>query len=110
VKLSPFLGNMANMAERLAAAGVAGLVLFNRFYPPDIDLDELKTQRASQQSQELRLPMPWIGPSTAASRPTLAATSGVYSPEESSSCSWSGPTSPCSAPRCCATESIICVT
>jgi dihydroorotate dehydrogenase (fumarate) len=42
VKLSPFFTNMANMAKRLDAAGADALVLFNRFYQPDIDLDELE--------------------------------------------------------------------
>lgn len=42
VKLSPFFSNMANMAKRLSEAGADGLVLFNRFYQPDIDLEELE--------------------------------------------------------------------
>ena len=44
VKLSPFFSNMANMAKRLDQVGVNGLVLFNRFYQPDINLDELEIQ------------------------------------------------------------------
>ena len=42
VKISPFFSNMANMAKRLDDAGANGLVLFNRFYQPDIDLEELE--------------------------------------------------------------------
>ena len=42
IKLSPFFSNIANMAKRLDDAGADGLVLFNRFYQPDIDLEELE--------------------------------------------------------------------
>ena len=44
VKLSPFFSNMAYMAKRLDEAGRGRLVLFNRFYQPDIDLENLETQ------------------------------------------------------------------
>ncbi len=63
VKLSPFFSNMANMAKRLDQAGANGLVLFNRFYQPDINLDELEIQPNVLLStpQALRLPLTWIG-------------------------------------------------
>lgn len=83
VKLSPFYTALANFAARVVEAGANGLVLFNRFYQPDIDLDELAVvPRVSlSHPSELRLPMRW----TAILRPQLgpgvgiAATSGIHS-------------------------------
>ncbi len=81
VKLSPYYSAMANFARRARDAGADGLVLFNRFYQPDIDLDTLDVVARVELSRswELRLPMRWIailrpqlGPHVA-----LAATSGV---------------------------------
>jgi len=84
VKLSPFFSSMANMAKRLDDAGADGLVLFNRFYQPDIDLDELEIRPNVLLSspQELRLPMTWIGLLYGRIRASLAATSGVHGPED----------------------------
>jgi dihydroorotate dehydrogenase (fumarate) len=84
VKLSPFFSNMANMAKRLDNAGTAGLVLFNRFYQPDINLDELEIQPNVLLStpQALRLPLTWIGILYGRIRASLAATSGVHGPED----------------------------
>jgi dihydroorotate dehydrogenase (fumarate) len=80
VKLSPFFSNMAHMAKRLDATGADGLVLFNRFYQPDIDLDELeiKPNVLLSTSQEIRLPLTWIGILRGRLRASLAATSGVH--------------------------------
>jgi dihydroorotate dehydrogenase (fumarate) len=86
VKLSPYYSAMANFASRAVEAGANGLVLFNRFYQPDIDLDELAVvPRVSlSHPSELRLPMRW----TAILRPQLgpqvaiAATSGIHSGED----------------------------
>jgi dihydroorotate dehydrogenase (fumarate) len=80
VKLSPFFSNMANMAKRLDGAGANALVLFNRFYQPDIDLDELEIQPNVLLStpQALRLPLTWIGILYGRIRANLAATSGVH--------------------------------
>jgi dihydroorotate dehydrogenase (fumarate) len=83
VKLSPYYSSLANFATRVVEAGANGLVLFNRFYQPDIDLDELAVvPRVSlSHPSELRLPMRW----TAILRPQLgpdvaiAATSGIHS-------------------------------
>ncbi|HMC73163.1 MAG TPA: dihydroorotate dehydrogenase-like protein [Terriglobales bacterium] len=63
VKLSPFFSNLANMAKRLDAERADGLVLFNRFYQPDIDLEELEVKPNVLLStpQALRLPLTWIG-------------------------------------------------
>ncbi|HZP62187.1 MAG TPA: dihydroorotate dehydrogenase-like protein [Terriglobales bacterium] len=84
LKLSPFFTNMANMARRLDEAGANGLVLFNRFYQPDIDLDELEIQPNVLLStpQALRLPLTWIGILFGRVRANLAATSGVHGPED----------------------------
>jgi dihydroorotate dehydrogenase (fumarate) len=84
VKLSPFFSNMANMARRLEEAGANGLVLFNRFYQPDINLDELEIQPNVLLStpQALRLPLTWIGILYGRIRSSLAATSGVHGPED----------------------------
>ena len=84
VKLSPFFTNMANMAKRLDQAGANALVLFNRFYQPDINLDELEIQPNVLLStpQALRLPLTWIGILFGRIRANLAATSGVHGPED----------------------------
>jgi len=84
VKLSPFFSNLANMAKRLDAAGASGLVLFNRFYQPDIDLEELeiKPNVLLSTPQALRLPLTWIGILYGRVTANLAATSGVHGPED----------------------------
>jgi len=84
VKLSPFFSNMANMAKRLDEAGADALVLFNRFYQPDINLDELEIQPnvLLSTAQALRLPLTWIGILYGRIRANLAATSGVHGPED----------------------------
>ena len=83
VKLSPYYSAMAAFARGVVDAGADGLVLFNRFYQPDLDLDSLEVVNRVELSHpgELRLPLRWI----AILRPqlgsdvSLAATSGVHS-------------------------------
>jgi len=84
VKLSPFFSNMANMAHRLDAAGADALVLFNRFYQPDIDLEELEIRPNVLLStpQALRLPLTWIGILYGRLKAGLAATGGVHGAED----------------------------
>jgi dihydroorotate dehydrogenase (fumarate) len=84
VKLSPFFSNTANLAKQLDEAGANALVLFNRFYQPDINLDELEIQPNVLLStpQALRLPLTWIGILYGRIRANLAATSGVHGPED----------------------------
>ncbi len=84
VKLSPFFSNMAHMAKRLDDTGADGLVLFNRFYQPDIDLDELEIKPSVllSSAHELRLPLTWIGILYGRIQANLAATSGVHGPED----------------------------
>jgi dihydroorotate dehydrogenase (fumarate) len=84
VKVSPFFSNLANMAKRLDATGADGLVLFNRFYQPDIDLEQLEiVPRVILSSpHELRLPMTWIGILYGRLKANLAATTGVHGAED----------------------------
>lgn len=80
LKLSPFFSNMAYMAQRLDAAGADALVLFNRFYQPDIDLETLEVEPHILFStpQDLRLPMRWIAILYGRLQADLAATSGIH--------------------------------
>ncbi|MDB9495877.1 dihydroorotate dehydrogenase-like protein [Spirulina major CS-329] len=79
LKLSPFFSNMANMAKQLDETGIDGLVLFNRFYQPDIDIDELvvRPNILLSNPQAMRLPMRWIALLFGRINADLAATSGV---------------------------------
>jgi dihydroorotate dehydrogenase (fumarate) len=80
VKLGPFFSNFANMARQLDNAGANALALFNRFYQPDIDLEELEVRPNILLStpQSLRLPMRWIALLFGRVRASLAATSGIH--------------------------------
>lgn len=80
VKLSPFFSNFANMAKRLDEAGADGLVLFNRFYQPDIDLDtlEVKPNILLSTPMAMRVPLRWIAILYDRVRANLAATSGIH--------------------------------
>jgi len=84
VKLSPFFSNMANMAKKLDDTGVNGLVLFNRFYQPDLNLDELEVQPSVLLStpQALRLPLRWLAILHGKIRADLAGTSGVHTAQD----------------------------
>ncbi len=81
VKLSPFYSSLSHFAAAATTAGADGLVLFNRFYQPDLDLDTLEIVPRLELSQawELRLPVRWIGILRPQLGPavSLAATSGV---------------------------------
>ena len=84
IKISPFFTNVANVAKRLDDAGADGLVLFNRFYQPDIDLEELEIRPNVLLStpQALRLPLTWIGILYGRLKRGLAATGGVHDPQD----------------------------
>jgi dihydroorotate dehydrogenase (fumarate) len=84
VKLGPFFTNFANMAMRLDELGVAGLVLFNRFYQPDLDIENLsvKTDLDLSKPYELRLRLRWVAILYAKVRADLAVTGGVHSHTE----------------------------
>lgn len=80
VKLSPYFSNFANMAQSLDGLGADGLVLFNRFYQPDIDLEKMEVTPNLTLSvpADLRLALHWIGILYGKIRANLAATSGIY--------------------------------
>ena len=80
VKLSPFFSAMANMAQRLDRAGADGLVLFNRFYQPDIDPERLEAfpNVFLSTSESLRLPLRWIAVLYGRTHAGLAATGGIH--------------------------------
>lgn len=84
VKLGPYFSNMANMAKKLDEAGANALVLFNRFYQPDIKLDELEIRPNVLLStpQALRLPLRWIAILYKKIAADLAATSGIHSAQD----------------------------
>jgi dihydroorotate dehydrogenase (fumarate) len=84
VKLNPYFSNMAHMAKQFDEAGADALVLFNRFYQPDIDLDELevKPNLVLSTPQEMRLPLRWIAILHGRIRADLAATSGIHRTED----------------------------
>ncbi len=81
VKLSPYFSNMANMAKRLDAVGADALVLFNRFYQPDINLETLEHEPniLLSTSYDMRLPLRWVGILYKQIQADLAATSGIHS-------------------------------
>lgn len=80
VKISPFFSSTANMAKRLSEAGADALVLFNRFYQPDIDIEalEVRPQLILSTPQALRLPMHWIALLYGRIPVDFAATSGIH--------------------------------
>lgn len=80
VKLSPYFSNMAHMAKRLDNAGADALVLFNRFYQPDINLETLEVEPNVLLStpQSMRLPLRWIAILYGHLQADLAATSGIH--------------------------------
>jgi dihydroorotate dehydrogenase (fumarate) len=80
VKTSPFFTNFACMAGKLDAAGANGLVLFNRFYQPDIDLEtlEVKPNILLSTPMAMRVPLRWIAILHGRLHANLAATSGIH--------------------------------
>jgi dihydroorotate dehydrogenase (fumarate) len=84
VKLSPYFSAMANMAQRLDRAGADALVLFNRFYQPDFDLEGLEVvpTLTLSSSQELLLRLHWVAVLYGGVRPDLAVTGGVHTAQD----------------------------
>jgi dihydroorotate dehydrogenase (fumarate) len=84
VKLSPFFTALPNMAKRLVDVGADGLVLFNRFYQPDIDIEALEVvpNLVLSNSQDLRLPLRWIAILYGRIDADLALTSGIHNTED----------------------------
>jgi len=81
VKLNPYFSATGNMAMRMKNSGADALVLFNRFYQPDFDINELviKTDLHYSESNEIRLPLLWIALLYGKVNLSLAATTGVQS-------------------------------
>lgn len=84
VKMHPFFSSTSWMANELSKAGADGLVLFNRFYQPDIDLENLEVvpNVILSTPMSMRLPLRWIAMLYGRINADLAATSGVYSAED----------------------------
>lgn len=84
VKLSPFFSSMAHVAKRLDAVNADALVLFNRFYQPDIDLENLDVvpNVILSTPMAMRLPLRWIAILYGRVNASLAATSGVHTAED----------------------------
>lgn len=80
MKLSPYFSSTANMAERLAEGGADALVLFNRFYQPDFDIEKLEvvSRLVLSDSDELRLPLRWVAILYGRVATDFAITSGVH--------------------------------
>lgn len=84
MKCSPYFSSFANMARMFDVAGADGLVLFNRFYQPDLDLEKLEVVPSLElsTSSEIRLPLLWIAVLHQRVSASLAATTGVHSAQD----------------------------
>ena len=83
VKISPYFSNLADMVIRLSQTGIAGISMFNRFYTPDIDIDDEKVVSADVLSHEAEylLPLRWTGTLSGKTACRLAGTTGIHSAE-----------------------------
>ena len=84
MKLSPYFSSMSNMAKKLDAASADALVLFNRFYQPDLDIENLEVVPNLDLSNnwEMRLPLRWIAILHSRIKANLAATTGIHKYED----------------------------
>jgi dihydroorotate dehydrogenase (fumarate) len=84
VKIGPYFSSIGHMALQLDQAGANGLVLFNRFYQPDIDLARLAliSNLELSRTSEIRLPLLWISILAGRLKASLAASTGVESVDE----------------------------
>ena len=84
IKLSPYFSATANIAKRLVEEGANGLVLFNRFYQPDIDLETLEVvpRLVLSNSAELRLPLRWVAILYGRLMADLAITTGIHTSQD----------------------------
>ena len=84
VKLSPYYTALTNFAQRLDGAGADGLVLFNRFYQPDVDAEELQVRRGLHlsHSSELPLRLRWLAILSGKLQCSLAASGGVHTVDD----------------------------
>ncbi len=81
VKIGPFFSSLPNMCKKLSDIGVKGIVMFNRFYQPDIDIDHLEVapNLTLSTSDDLRLPLRWVAILKGRIDTDFAITSGVHS-------------------------------
>jgi len=84
VKLSPFFSSLPNFVKKVIGAGANGVVLFNRFYQPDINIEDLDTESVLELSSpsELRLRLRWLALLSAQIDTSYAATGGVHSAQD----------------------------
>ncbi len=84
MKLSPYFSSLANVAKRLDTGGASGLALFNRFYQPDLDIENLEVvpHLLLSTSAELRLPLRWIAILYGRVEADLALTTGIHTAED----------------------------
>ncbi len=84
MKLSPYFTSMAAMAKRFDQAGADALVLFNRFYQPDIDLETLKVvpNLVLSTSESMRLPLRWVAILHGKVKASIAATTGIHTADD----------------------------
>ena len=84
IKLSPFFSSTANMAKRLVEEGANGLVFFNRFYQPDLNLETLEVapRLVLSNPDELRLPLRWVAILYGRVMADLAITTGIHSAQD----------------------------
>jgi len=84
IKLGPYFSSLAHVAREFVEAGAAGLVLFNRFYQPDIELEDLRVVPNIQlsTSSELRLPLRWLAILHGKLRADMAVTGGVHTSDD----------------------------
>lgn len=94
VKIHPYFSSLPNIAQQMHNAGADALVLFNRFYQPDLDIETLRlkpTLRLSH-SEDLRLPLRWIAILYNQTQAQLAATGGIHRPEDALKALYAGAT------------------
>lgn len=84
MKLAPFFSAFANFAKRCDDEGADALVLFNRFYQPDIDIEELEVRPKVDLSvsTDIRIPLRWLAVLHGQLKCNLAATSGIHTPDD----------------------------
>jgi dihydroorotate dehydrogenase (fumarate) len=84
MKLNPFFSSLPHIATNLSRGGADGLVLFNRFYQPDIDIEALEAKRklVLSRSEEMLLPLRWIAILYGRVDTSLALTTGIHTPED----------------------------
>ncbi len=92
VKIGPYYSALAHQAARFVDAGAAGLVLFNRFYQPDIDprTREVSSTLVLSSSAELRLPLRWTAILSGRIEASLAVTTGVHTGADAARCLLAG--------------------